>query len=84
MSFEQDRAAAIARILRGLRTTTPRVLTPGDSSWTARKGFAWWLGYALHEPREFVYVAPRRVACHLFARHNPTCVGLPAPHPRRW
>jgi hypothetical protein len=61
-----------------------RVLTPRNSAWMARTGLAWWIGYALHEPREFTYTAPRRLACRLFGQHNPTCIGRPAPHPRRW
>lgn len=44
----------------------------------------YWLRFALTEPREFTYVVPRRIACRLLRRHNVTCRGLPAPHPRRW
>lgn len=49
-----------------------------------RSALAYWLRYAFGEPRDFAYSAPRRIACHLFGRHNLTCVGRPAPHPRRW
>lgn len=84
MSYDQDRAAIESRIRHALRTQAPRVLTPRNSAWMTRRGLARWIGYALHEPREFIYTAPRRVACHLFGWHNPTCVGRPAPHPRRW
>ncbi|MBK3556287.1 hypothetical protein JHN55_07005 [Streptomyces sp. MBT56] len=53
-----------------------------EYSYTAT-GFTYWLRYLISEPREFAYVAPRRLACRL-GRHNPTCVGRRAPHPRRW
>jgi hypothetical protein len=42
---------------------------------------AYWLLFALSEPREFAYVAPRRIACRLLRRHNVTCRGR-ADHPR--
>lgn len=51
---------------------------------TPRAAVSWWLAYARYEPRDFLYVAPRRLGCSLFGWHNPTCVGRPAPHPRRW
>ncbi|MER7967685.1 hypothetical protein ABTX35_01480 [Streptomyces sp. NPDC096080] len=84
MTYAQDRAAFEARIRHALRTEAPRVITPRRDAWMRSTGLTWWLGYALHEPREFTYVAPRRVACRLLGRHNPTCIGRPAPHPRRW
>jgi len=54
-----------------------------EYSYTAT-GPEYWLRFLISEPREFAYVVPRRVACRLFSRHNPTCIGRPAPHPRRW
>lgn len=84
MGYDDDRAAARARLRRTVEQGRVRVLPPRKSRWTARTGLAWWIGYALAEPREFTYVAPRRAACHLFSRHNPTCIGRGEPHPRRW
>ncbi|MGW4731670.1 hypothetical protein ACWEQC_21310 [Streptomyces shenzhenensis] len=84
MSYDQDRAAFEDRIRHALRTQPPRVITPRRDAWMARTGLAWWIGYALHEPRDFAYAAPRRIACRLLGRHNPTCVGRAEPHPRRW
>lgn len=84
MSYDHDRAAAVDRIRHALRTQEPRVITPRRDAWMSRTGLAWWLGYAVYEPREFAYSAPRRLACRLFGRHNPTCVGRTAPHPRTW
>lgn len=84
MSYDQDRAAFEDRVRHALRTQPPRIITPHRDAWMSRTGPAWWIGYALHEPREFVYATPRRLACRLFGWHNPTCVGCPAPHPRRW
>ena len=49
-----------------------------------RSAALYWLRYALAEPCEFAYLVPRRIACHVFSWHNVTCVGRPAPHPRRW
>ncbi|MFZ3569431.1 hypothetical protein ACNYS0_20995 [Streptomyces sp. BH034] len=49
-----------------------------------RTAAEYWLRFALAEPHEFAYVVPRRIACRLLGRHNPTCAGRPAPHPRRW
>lgn len=83
MSYEEDYEAARARIRRAL-TQSPRVITPRRDAWMSRTGPAWWIGYTIHEPREFLYAAPRRLACRLLGWHNPTCVGRPAPHPRRW
>lgn len=45
-------------------------------------GLTYWLWYALAEPRDFIYTAPRRVACRLFKHHNVTCRGR-RDHPRR-
>ncbi|MFR0354155.1 hypothetical protein [Streptomyces sediminimaris] len=84
MSYEDDRAQLEQRVRHALRTQPPRILTSRNSAWMHRSGLCRWIGYALHEPREFVYSAPRRIACRLFGWHNPTCVGRPAPHPRRW
>ncbi|MEW2567649.1 hypothetical protein [Streptomyces sp. NPDC047070] len=44
-------------------------------------GLAYWLRYALGEPRDFAYCAPRRIACRLLGRHNATCRGR-TDHPR--
>lgn len=84
MSYDDDWAALAERFGRLQRTRSPRVLTRRNYGWMARTGLQWWLGYALHEPRDFAYAAPRRLACRLAGWHNPTCVGRPAPHPRRW
>lgn len=46
-------------------------------------GLEYWLRLLFGEPREFVYVVPRRLACRVFDRHNLTCVGR-IDHPRRW
>ena len=48
-----------------------------------RSALTYWLRYALGEPRDFAYSAPRRIACRLFGRHNHTCRGL-RNHPRSW
>jgi len=48
-----------------------------------RQGLAYWLGYAIHEPRDFAYCAPRRLACRLLGRHNATCDGR-RDHPRNY
>lgn len=53
-----------------------------EYSYTAT-GPQYWLRFLLGEPREFVYVVPRRIACRLFGRHNVTCRGR-RDHPRRW
>lgn len=84
MSYDDDLAAFENRIRHALHTQPPRVITPRRDAWMSHTGPAWWIGYALYEPREFVYVVPRRIACRLLRWHNPTCVGRPAPHPRRW
>jgi hypothetical protein len=44
--------------------------------------FAYWLSYAVAEPRDFAYCAPRRIACRLFGHHNATCCGR-LDHPKR-
>ncbi|MFE2941027.1 hypothetical protein ACFXKG_18480 [Streptomyces sp. NPDC059255] len=84
---DDDHAALKQRFANSMDNPRLRILTPitsRNSAWTARTGLSWWLGYALHEPREFAYVTPRRIACRVLGRHNPTCIGRPAPHPRRW
>ncbi|HEY9370140.1 hypothetical protein [Streptomyces sp.] len=43
--------------------------------------FGYWLLYALSEPRDFAYCAPRRIACCVLGRHNVTCRGR-RDHPR--
>ncbi|WP_055526023.1 hypothetical protein [Streptomyces graminilatus] len=85
MSYEDDYEAARARVAHIVERGQLHVLTPRNTRWTARRpgSLTWWLGYALHQPREFAYVAPRRIACRL-GQHNPTCIGRAAPHPRRW
>ncbi|WP_225080459.1 MULTISPECIES: hypothetical protein [unclassified Streptomyces] len=45
-------------------------------------GLAYWLRFAIGEPREFIYVVPRRIACRLLRWHNVTCRGR-RDHPRR-
>ncbi|MDX5563738.1 hypothetical protein PYK79_10785 [Streptomyces sp. ID05-04B] len=52
-----------------------RTLPNKRSDWADHNGVAYWLGYAVHEPRDFVYCAPRRIACRLFGWHNVTCRG---------
>ncbi|WP_406420025.1 hypothetical protein [Streptomyces sp. NBC_00842] len=84
MSYDSDRAKLAQHFEHAQQARSPRVFTRRNSAWMAHTGAAWWLGYALHEPRDFAYAMPRRIACHVFGRHNPTCVGRPAPHPRRW
>jgi len=84
VTYEDDYAALVRRFKAAQASHRLRVLTPRNSAWRMRTGPARWIGYAIHEPREFTYTAPRRLACRLFGRHNPTCIGLPAPHPRRW
>lgn len=54
-----------------------------EYSYTAT-GAEYWLRFLLGKSREFAYVVPRRIACRLLGRHNVTCVGRTAPHPRRW
>ncbi|MFE5258250.1 hypothetical protein [Streptomyces coelicoflavus] len=66
-----------------LARTAPRPPRWYEYSHTAT-GLEYWARFLLGEPHEFAYVVPRRIACHLLGRHNPTCVGRPAPHPRRW
>ena len=44
--------------------------------------FTYWLWYALSEPRDFAYTAPRRAACRLFGHHSAACRGIPG-RPRR-
>lgn len=80
---DEDYSELAERFQAAMSRGKLRVLTPRNSAWMSRTGLAWWIGYAIHEPSEFAYVAPRRIACHL-GRHNPTCVGRAAPHPRRW
>jgi hypothetical protein len=41
----------------------------------SRNSATYWLRYALTEPRDFAYCAPRRIACRLFKHHNVTCRG---------
>lgn len=84
MSSDDDYATLAGRFKAAQARGKLRVITPSYAAWQERTGLAWWLGYALHEPRDFAYAAPRRLACRLFGRHNPTCIGRPAPHPRRW
>jgi hypothetical protein len=47
-----------------------------------RNGAIYWFWYALAEPGDFAYTAPRRLACCLFDRHSAACRGIPD-HPRR-
>lgn len=84
MSYDDDYAKLAQRFKAAHARGKLRVLTPRNTAWQTRTGIAWWLGYALHEPRDFAYTAPRRIACRVLRQHNPTCVGRPAPHPRRW
>ncbi|MEI5032399.1 hypothetical protein RB201_04160 [Streptomyces sp. S1A(2023)] len=53
----------------------PRVQPDARAAWMERSGLAYWLGYVVHEPRDFVYCVPRRAVCRLFRRHNVTCRG---------
>ncbi|WP_435610058.1 hypothetical protein [Streptomyces sp. C10-9-1] len=46
-----------------------------------RSTVTYWLRYALAEPRDLAYAAPRRLACRLLGRHNATCRGR-TDHPR--
>ncbi|MFF7899969.1 hypothetical protein ACFZCV_14410 [Streptomyces sp. NPDC007920] len=62
---------------------TPRQAPPAprwyEYSHTAT-GLVYWLRFAIGEPREFIYVVPRRIACRL-GWHNVTCRGR-RDHPR--
>jgi hypothetical protein len=60
----------------------PREPSQRKSTWMDRQGAAYWIGYAVNEPRDFAYCAPRRIACRLFGWHNVTCRGR-LDHPRR-
>jgi hypothetical protein len=40
-------------------------------------GLGYWLRHLRYEPRDFAFVAPRRIACRLLRRHNITCRGRP-------
>lgn len=84
MNYDEAYAELARRFQAAHARGKLRVLTPRNSAWQTRTGLARWIGYALHEPRDFAYTAPRRIACRVFGRHNPTCVGRPAPHPRKW
>lgn len=85
-SYDQDYARLAQRFADAMQRGQLRVITPRYAAWQERKrtGITWWLGYLRHEPRDFLYAAPRRLACRLLQRHNDTCIGKPAPHPRRW
>lgn len=78
--YEDDVDKLQQRILTGLQS---RRLLVYKSDWTSRTGLAYWLGFLRHDPGEFAYVVPRRLACRVLQRHNPTCVGR-LNHPRRW
>lgn len=78
--YDDDLAKLEQRIITGLRTGRVRELR---SNWTARTGLPYWLGYLMHSPAEFAYTVPRRIACRVLRRHNPTCIGR-LNHPRRW
>lgn len=84
MSYDEDYAELAQRFRAAHACGKVRVLTPRYGAWQARTGLGWWIGYVLYEPRDFAYAAPRRLACRLFGWHNPTCIGLAEPHPRRW
>lgn len=84
VTYEDDYAEVARRFRAAHARGKLRVLTPHYRAWQERTGLRWWIGYALYEPRDFAYAAPRRLACRLFRWHNPTCIGRPAPHPRRW
>lgn len=38
-------------------------------------GFRFWLHYAVLEPRDFAFHAPRRLACVLLGLHSSACEG---------
>lgn len=78
---DQDLATLQARITTALRTRQPRVLRwyrPGAT------GLERWIRGTLDDPRSTAARIPGRLACRLLRRHNWTCIGRPAPHPRRW
>lgn len=81
MPYDDDRATMEQRIVTALQTGRIRVYR---SDWMSRTGPSYWLGYLRHDWHEAAYTIPRRIACRVLRRHNPTCVGRPAPHPRRW
>lgn len=65
-----------------MSTLTPRTKPQARRWWFnypagQRNTVKYWVLYALAEPRDFAYYAPRRLACRLFSRHNVTCRGRP-------
>ncbi|WP_143203958.1 hypothetical protein [Streptomyces kebangsaanensis] len=82
--YEDDQAEPPRRSRNAQPRRALRPATRVAPDWLDRTGPAFWISYLLHEPRDFVYCVPRRIACRLLGRHNPTCLGRPAPHPRRW
>lgn len=83
MEHDDAMAKLERRVRDALHAQPPRPLRWYEYSYTAT-GLEYWLRYLISEPREFTYAVPRRIACRLLGRHNDTCVGRPAPHPRRW
>lgn len=68
--------------LTAARQTPPRRRWEYRARSECRNTVAYWLRYALTEPRDFVYCSRRRIACRLLGRHNVTCRGR-LDHPRR-
>lgn len=62
---------------------TPRERPARETAWMDRRGVAYWISYAAHEPRDFVYCTPRRIACRVLGWHNITCRGR-RDHARRY
>ncbi|GHH87828.1 hypothetical protein [Streptomyces capitiformicae] len=83
MAYDDDLAKPQDHVRIALKRCRPTVPRWYQYSYTAT-GLEYWLRFLIGEPREFVYVVPRRLACRLFKWHSPTCVGRGAPHPRRW
>lgn len=40
-------------------------------------GFRYWARYAVREPRDFAFHAPRRLACIVLGLHSIVCEGRP-------
>jgi hypothetical protein len=74
-----DRASAKLQL-----RTAPRSAGGYRPRSDCRTVLEYWLRYAISEPCDFTYCAPRRIACSLLGWHNTTCVGRSAPHPRSW
>lgn len=80
MTQDEAHTALERRFKREMARRGPRPITWNPH---AHSGLGYWARYLWHDPRDFAYCAPRRLACRLFGRHNPSCFGRPD-HPRTW